>query len=124
MHVERTESRMLQHRHRQHAAVEEGKDEVGLDLGDLALERRGFRVGEHLQPPFARKVVEARVPARLVRVVDMRDHERHLDACFEQCPKPADAYVPVAEDDRLGSQVDSFSSTAWMRYRGRWRTCW
>ena len=27
----------------------------------------------------------------------------------------ADAYVPVAEDDRFASQVDSFSSTAWMR---------
>jgi hypothetical protein len=45
----------------------------------------------------------------------VRDDERHLDALLEERRQPADAYVPVAEDDGFGCQEESFSSTACTR---------
>ena len=115
VHVERAEPRVPQQRHRQHAAVVEGEDQVGLRLRHRALEHCGVGVREHAQLFLRGKIEQARVPAALVRVVLVRDDERHLETGLEERGEAADAYVPVAEDDRLASQEESFSSTAWMR---------
>src|SRR5262245_4331508 len=122
MHVEGAEPGLLQERHRQHVAVVEREDQIR--VADI----RG-RVSDDAKTFPSREVEKAAVPAVLVGVVPVRDHERHLEAGLEQRRRAADAYVPVAEDDRfcgchVSAAVESFSSTAWTSQRGRSRTCW
>ncbi len=122
VHVERTESRPLQDGHRQHAAVVEGEDQIRVP--DLPFNFIESRLGQDCKTAVTGKIEKTCVPARFVRVVLVRDDERHLDAGVEEDGETANSYVPVAEDDRLASQGCSFSSTACTSQRGRSRTCW
>jgi len=86
-----------------------------VDFRHLFLDAVDRRIGKDTQFFRFRKIEHARIPARLVRIVDVRDDERHFEPVLEQRSRAADAYVAVTEDDRLGSQEESFSSTACTR---------
>ena len=66
-----------------------------------------------LQPVLERRSHHA-CKTGLVRVVGIRDHQRHIDAAGEQDRQAAHADIVISEDDGTGAHHSGFSSSAWI----------
>ena len=122
MHVEGARGGQLQKRRREHGAVVEREDEVGASRGHLVEQRGVVQVVVEAdgQVELRGRVGDAPEPHRLVRMIAMRDDQRHVDAGRMQDTQAAIADVRIGEDDgshrgASASEIAGDCSTVLMR---------